>query len=84
MTKRQAMTLSDGVTKKNKPNIQENNGVLGSLAHITASFLMSTAPGISSHIQRCRLKHEWRLLAEGLLRELWPREVLTDFFLEYK
>lgn len=78
------MTLSGGVTRKNKPNIQENNSVLGSLAYVIASFLLSPMPGISSHIQRCRLKHEGRLLAEGLLRELWPRDVLTDVFLKYK
>lgn len=84
MTKGQAMTLSDGVTKRNKPNIQENTSALGSLAQITVLCLMSAAPGISSHNQRCRLINEWRLLAEGLLREFGPREVLTNFFLKYK
>lgn len=72
------------VTKRNKSNIQENTSVLGSLAQITVLCLMSTAPGISSQSQRCRWINEWRLLAEGLLHELGPREVQTNFFLKYK
>lgn len=94
MTKRQATVLSD-VSLRTNP-IFMRTPVCWGLLHTSQCCASSLQPLESIHSFRgpgCKMRGVYgeslgfldsRLLAKGLLCELWPREVLTTSFLKYK